>query len=69
MEYPMNAAVWDRVVRVALGLLMLIFGWRGDGGSWSLALRVFALYPLITGLAGWCPIYALLQASTYRGKR
>ncbi len=66
MDYPLNAGAWDRALRVALGLLMLIIGWRSDGGSWSLALRVFALYPLITGIAGWCPIYALLRTGTHR---
>ena len=69
MEYPLNVGVWDRALRVVLGLLMLIFGWRSDVGAWSLALRVFALYPLITGVAGWCPVYALLRIGTYRGER
>ena len=59
----MNAGAWDRVLRVALGLLMLVVGWRGDG-SWALALRVFALYPMITGVTGWCPVYALLRTGT-----
>ncbi len=43
---------------------MLIVGWGSAWGSWTLALRVFALYPLITGLAGWCPVYALLCTGT-----
>ncbi len=65
MDYLKNAGTLDRALRVALGLLMLILGWGSDwGGSWTLALRVFALYPLITGLAGWCPIYALLRTGT-----
>ena len=65
MDYP-NTGVWDRVLRGALGLLMLIIGWHSEGDPWSLALRVFALYPRITGLAGWCPVYALLRAGTHR---
>ena len=69
MDYPMNASAWDRALRVVLGLTMLIIGWRSDFGSWSLALRVFALYPLITGVAGWCPIYALLRTGTHRRER
>lgn len=64
----MNAGAWDRVVRVALGLIMLIVGWGGDG-SWDLALRVFALYPLITGVVGWCPVYALLRTGTRKSIR
>ena len=61
----MNAGDFDRVLRVALGLIMLVIGWGSDG-SWALALRVFALYPLITGLTGWCPVYALLRIGTRR---
>ncbi len=64
MDYPKNAGGLDRGLRVLLGLAMLILGWGSDWGSWSLALRVFALFPLITGLVGWCPIYALLRVST-----
>ena len=64
----MNAGATDRVVRVTLGVVMLAVGWGSDG-SWVLALRVFALYPLITGLVGWCPIYALLRTGTRPGGR
>lgn len=64
----MNTGDIDRVLRVALGLIMLVVGWRSDG-SWVLALRVFALYPLITGLTGWCPVYALLRTGTRNSSR
>ncbi len=64
MDYPKNAGALDRALRVALGLAMLILGWGSDLGSWTPALRVFALYPLFTGLTGWCPIYALLRTGT-----
>ena len=63
-----NAGTWDRVLRLAIGLIMLIVGW-GNDRSWDLALRVFALYPLITGLTGWCPVYALLRAGTRKSSR
>ena len=63
----MNTGDFDRVVRVALGLIMLVVGWGSDG-SWVPALRVFALYPLITGLSGWCPVYALLRTGTRKSR-
>lgn len=56
-----NLAVWEQVVRVAVGLIMLILGWTPWSAPWMLVLRVLALYPLITGIVGWCPIYALLR--------
>ncbi len=69
MNYPKNAGALDRALRVALGLAMLILGWGSDWGAWTPALRVFALYPLITGLAGWCPVYALLRTNTLNTDR
>ncbi len=68
MDFPTNTTARDRAFRVVLGLLMLIIGW-GSGAYWSLALRVFALFPLITGIAGWCPVYALLRIGTRREPR
>ena len=65
----MNAGAWDRILRVTLGLLMLAVGWGSDGGGWALALRVFALYPLITGLVGWCSLYVLLLVATRKAAR
>ncbi len=56
-----NTGKWDRLLRIAAGIVMLVFGWRADPGSWVFSLRILALYPLITGLLGWCPVYALLH--------
>lgn len=61
-----NMGSWERIIRIALGLLMLAVGWLGDTGSMAAALRIFALYPLITGLAAWCPIYTLVRFSSRR---
>lgn len=64
MSY-VNEAGWDRVVRVALGVLLLALGWGGVvGGGWGLAFKVLGFVPLITGLVGWCPAYALLRIRT-----
>jgi len=54
-----NEAVWDRIARVVLGAVLLYLGWSGtvEGGLGDF-LRVFGLVPLITGVVGWCPIYA-----------
>jgi hypothetical protein len=62
-----NLSTLDRAIRVALGLLMLGAGWVGlTGGVWKVALEIFGWVPLVTGLIGWCPIYALLGLSTRR---
>jgi hypothetical protein len=61
----MNLATWDRLLRVAVGLLMLVAGWaEWVPGVWDVALKIFGWVPLITGLIGWCPVYAMLGLST-----
>jgi hypothetical protein len=62
-----NVATWDRAVRIVLGTVMLFLGWSGlVDGVWGIALVVFAWVPILTGLVGWCPIYAILGISTRR---
>lgn len=60
-----NEAGWDRIGRVALGVILLSLGWTGvvDGGLGSF-FQWFGFVPLATGLAGWCPIYAILGFRT-----
>ena len=55
-----NESGWDRIARVALGMVLLYLGWSGtvDGGLGT-ALGVFGFVPLVTGLVGWCPLYAV----------
>lgn len=60
-----NEAGWDRVLRVVLGLVLLILGWGGIvGGGWGTAFKILGFVPLLTGLVGWCPLYALLKVRT-----
>ncbi len=64
MSY-INEANWDRVVRVALGLVLLYLGWGGvAAGSLGIALKIIGFVPLLTGLVGWCPLYALFKFNT-----
>lgn len=64
MSY-INEANWDRIVRVLLGIAMLYLGWAGVvAGGWGLFFKVVGFIPLITGIVGWCPIYALAKIRT-----
>ncbi len=64
-----NLSTPDRLIRIVLGLLMLAAGWAGlADGVWRIALQVFGWVPLVTGLAGWCPIYAMLGLSTFKSR-
>jgi hypothetical protein len=62
-----NLSTPDRLIRIILGALMLAAGWSGLAeGIWRVALQLFGWVPLVTGLAGWCPIYAMLGISTFK---
>lgn len=55
-----NEAGWDRIARIALGIVLLYLGWSGvvDGGLGTV-IRFFGFVPLAIGLAGWCLPYAI----------
>jgi hypothetical protein len=57
----------DRVVRIVAGLVLLALGWSGVVADlWGVAMRLFGWYPLVTGVIGWCPLYALFDFSSRR---
>ena len=60
-----NEASWDRIARVGLGVVLIWLGFSGtvDGGFGTL-LGILGFVPLITGLVGWCPLYAVFNFRT-----
>lgn len=69
MSY-VNQAVWDRLLHIGVGMAMLVGGfWLWPDGLWGAALRVFGIVPLITGLIGWSPFYALFGWSSHHRDR
>jgi hypothetical protein len=58
--FPRNEHLFDRVIRVVLGLLVLSLVFVGPQSLWGLV----GLVPLITGLVGSCPLYTLFGLST-----
>ncbi len=60
-----NLANWDRGLRVVLGALLLYIGFFGGSpGLFGAACRLFFWLPLLTGIIGWCPVYAFLGWNT-----
>ncbi len=55
-----NVGSWDRILRVILGLVLLSLVFVGPKTLWGLV----GLIPLLTGLAGFCPAYRVVGAST-----
>lgn len=60
----MNEASWDRIGRVVLGVVLLIVGFGVMGGTGGVIVGLIGLVPLLTGLAGRCPVYSLLGIRT-----
>jgi hypothetical protein len=57
-----NVGGIDRILRVLIGLGLLAFLFLGEGAArWWGAIGVI---PLVTALAGFCPIYTLLGLNT-----
>jgi hypothetical protein len=59
-----NEAVWDRVVRILMGIVLLYAGWSLWSGTLGIVALVIGAVAFVTGLAGRCPVYALFQCST-----
>jgi hypothetical protein len=61
----LNEAGWDRILRTAVGVVLLYLGFGGVvGGALGIVLIILGFVGLITGLVGWCPIYAALRFRT-----
>ena len=65
--FKVNEARWDRAVRIVLGIALLALGFGGViPGTVGIVVGVIGLIPLLTGLIGWCPLYAPFHFSTKR---
>jgi Protein of unknown function (DUF2892) len=60
-----NEGWWDRAPRIVLGLVLLFLGWTGAVvGTLGWILKIGGFLPLVTGIVGWCALYAVLGIST-----
>jgi hypothetical protein len=57
---PTNEGALDRIIRVIAGLAIISLVFVGPQNPWGW----LGLVPLITGLVGFCPAYALFGVST-----
>ena len=56
----LNEGGLDRVLRIAVGLAVLSLVFVGPKTPWAW----LGLIPLLTGVIGFCPLYALLGLNT-----
>lgn len=52
----------ERVVRIVIGLGVLSLAFIGPRATWA----YLGILPILSGVVGWCPPYALLGISTVR---
>lgn len=55
-----NVGSFDRLARIALGVLVLPFAFVGPATPWAW----LGLIPLVTGLVGNCPLYSVFGFSS-----
>ncbi len=58
----MNQALWDRLLRIVIGIGLLSLAFIGPRTPWGW----LGFIPLMTGLAGYCPLYHSCGFSTCR---
>lgn len=60
-----NESTTDRIIRVILGAVLLILGWTGVvTGTLGAIFKWLGFIPLLTGLIGFCPLYAIFKMGT-----
>ncbi|MEJ5313762.1 MULTISPECIES: DUF2892 domain-containing protein [Anaerolinea] len=65
MSNWINESGLDRVIRVIVGLVLLVLGWGGIvTGTLGTVFKILGFVPLLTGLIGFCPAYALFKFRT-----
>jgi hypothetical protein len=63
--FKVNEADWDRIARVIIGVILLFLGLGGTvTGVLGIIFDILGVILLLTGLVGFCPLYALLKFGT-----
>jgi hypothetical protein len=56
----LNQGAVDRVLRVLVGIAILSLAFVGPKTPWA----YLGIVPLLTGIVGFCPLYAILGINT-----
>jgi Protein of unknown function (DUF2892) len=59
-----NEGPFDRLARIVAGLVLLFMAIKGLYTPWTW----IGVVPLLTGLIGWCPAYALFGWNTCKAR-
>jgi hypothetical protein len=65
MKFEINEAPIDRVIRIILGIGLAGVALAGAvSAPWLYIVLTVAAIALVTGIVGFCPLYALLHVGT-----
>ncbi|MEN0651697.1 DUF2892 domain-containing protein [Hyphobacterium sp. WM6] len=59
-DMPRNEGLIDRALRIVLGLVLISLVFVGPQSVWGWV----GVVPLVTGLVGFCPLYAMFGLRT-----
>jgi len=65
----LNVGGIERPIRIALGIALLALAFFANIGVWVYVAGVVGAVALVTGLAGWCPAWALFGINTSSVKK
>jgi len=60
MFYAKNVPSWERVVRIAMGLIALAYAVMSWGSPLAMGAGVMGAMLSMTGLVGFCPMCAMV---------
>ncbi len=63
-----NVGGVERVIRILIGIGLFLLAFLALGGTARWVVGVIALVPLATGIAKFCPLWAVLGINTCRVK-
>ena len=68
MFYVKNVPTWERILRVVMGVMALVFAAANWGGSGlAMAAGVMGAVLSMTGLVGFCPMCAMVGRKLDKG--
>jgi hypothetical protein len=59
-----NIGIIDRILRIIVGLALIAAALGLYGPAYQTAWAWIGVIPLLTALAGWCPLYTVLGIRT-----
>lgn len=71
MLYAKNLPGWERALRIAMGLVGLVFaaiGWGTAGFGLAVAIALTGAVLALTGLFGFCPMCAMVGRKPGKGR-